>query len=116
MIRIESPDGTKRLELSSSDSLAALYDKVFDQFKIDATRRSEYCLFADRNRKLRIPENRNTRVKETISHGDFVYLLPAGGETNGQRRDQIEFGEEDQVDLDLAKQDGKIHRPRDEQL
>lgn len=117
---MESPDGTKRVELSTRDSLSSLYEKTFGVFKIDPSRKSEYCLYADRARENRIVDCRNTPVTETIAHGDIVYLLPSltsTGESNGQKvNDQYDFGEEDQVDIDLTKQDGKIHRKRDDQL
>lgn len=115
LVRVESADGTKRLELSPSDTIATMYDKVFSLFKIDSSRKSEYSLYMDRARKSRIAESRNTRVSDTVAHGDLVYLLSS--ESNGnQSREQFDFGEEDQVDVELAKQDGKIHRQRDEQL
>ena len=118
---MESPDGVKRVELSTRDSLSSLYEKTLGVFKIDASRKSEYSLYADRARANRIVDCRNTPVTETIAHGDIVYLLPSltstGESNNGQKvNDQYDFGEEDQVDIDLTKQDGKIHRKRDEQL
>lgn len=115
LIRVESPDGMKRVELSSHDSLATLYQKTFDHFKIDPSRKNEYSLFADRARNSRIIDCRNTRATETIAHGDIIYLLPVLNERK-PAAEQYDFGEEDQVDIDLAKQDGKIHRKRDDQL
>lgn len=121
---MESADGTKRVELSGQDSLASLYEKTFAQFKIDSSHRREYSLYADRARTSRIVDCRNTRARETVSHGDLVYLLPTLENNDQQQQqqksafDQDAYGEseEDQVDIELIKQDGKIHRKRDEQL
>lgn len=102
----------------SNDTLASLYGKVTEQFKIDPSRKSEWALFTDRTRKGRILDSRNTRVKETVAHGDLIYLMPLGENGSKQGGGEIEDDdkEEDEVDLELAKQDGKINRERDEQL
>ena len=56
-------------------------------------------------------------VKEVISHGDMIYLLPTAlsNDKPGSYAG-TEAGEEDEVDLYLLKQDGLITRQRDEQL
>lgn len=117
---MESADGTKRVELSAQDSLATLYEKTYAQFKIDADHRKQFSLYADRARTSRLVDCRNTRANEAVAHGDIIYLLPAtdsSSSSNGPKSEDF-YGdqEEDQVDIDLIKQDGKIHRKRDEQL
>lgn len=103
-----------------TDTLSVLYEKAFKLFSIDPSLKTEYGLFADRTRKTRLLDSHTIRVGDTWSNGDFIYLLPdanaSSGSENGQRQEPFEAGEEDQVDLDLVKLDGKIHRERDEQL
>lgn len=112
MIRVQSPDGTKRVEVSK-ENLAALYEKIFKEFKIEGTQVNEWSLYLDRNRSSHIPNTKNTPVTEVISHGDMIYLLP---ETTGKIETIGQHVEEDDVDKELIKQDGKINRGRDEQL
>ena len=114
LIRVQSPDGTKRIELPKDDVLAHLYERVYREFKIDPTHFAEWSLFSDRNKSVHVPNSRNTRLHDVVSHGDILFLMPCGAPT----QTQVDYShiEEDQVDLDLAKQHGKISRERDEQL
>lgn len=112
MIRVQSPDGTKRVELTK-ESLAGLYEKVFKEFKIDASLVKEWSLYLDRNRSNHIPNTKNTPANEVVSHGDMIYLLQ---ETTQKTESIGQHVEEDDVDKELIKQDGKISRGRDEQL
>jgi hypothetical protein len=94
-----------------------MYEKVFDQFDIDRSRVNEWGLFSDRNKSIHIPNSKNTRLGQVVAHGDMIYLLPSSSQslTNPNAIDMSKF-EEDEVDIELAKQDGRIHRKRDEQL
>ena len=60
-------------------------------------------------------------VGEVIGHGDMIYLMPslmatAAATQNSQSQSDFSKIEEDDVDIDLARQDGKIIRGRDDQL
>lgn len=84
------------------------------EFNIDPSLKNEWCLYNDRNRKEQIPITK-TPLGEVISHGDMIFLLPSlNGKVNEQ--EALEKLEEDEVDVYLAKQDGKITRSKDEQL
>ncbi len=112
MIRVQSPDGTKRIELIK-ESLAGLYEKVFKEFKIDSSQTNEWSLYLDRNKSNHIPNTKNTLANEVVNHGDMIYLLQ---ETSQKTEIIGQHVEEDDVDKELIKQDGKINRDRDEQL
>ncbi len=112
MIRVQSPDGTKRVELTK-ESLAGLYEKVFKEFKIETAQANEWILYFDRNRTNQIPNTKNTPANEVVNHGDMIYLF----QETAQKTETIgQHVEEDDVDKELIKQDGKISRGRDEQL
>lgn len=112
IVRVQSPDGTKRIDVYESDTLASIYDKVYREFDIDQSRQSEWSLFSDRDKKLPVPHAKSTHALEILSHGDIIYLFQSAPMANPE----IEHGEEDDVDIELSKQNGLIERNRDPQL
>ena len=112
LIRVQSPEGTKRIEVNK-ESLSSLYDKIIKEFNIDSSKINEWGLYLDRNRSNHIPNTKNTQASEIISYGDMIYLLPVQSQKNQQTSVDVE---EDEVDKELQKLDGKISRNRDEQM
>ncbi len=112
---MQSPEGTKRIELPKDTFLAHLYERVYAEFKIDPSRHAEWSLFADRNKQAHIPNSKRTLLNSVVAHGDMIYLMPSATNQSQTQQDLSRI-EEDEVDLELAKQDGKITRGRDEQL
>ncbi|CAF0951552.1 unnamed protein product [Brachionus calyciflorus] len=112
IIRVQSPEGTKRVDVYESDTLSSLYDKIHHEFDIDESRRNEWTLYSDRNKNLPISHSKSTRALEIVSHGDIIYLFQSAPIANPD----LDHGEEDDVDAELAKQDGLISRDRDPQL
>jgi nuclear protein localization family protein 4 len=120
LVRIQSPDGTKRLELLN-ESLKNLYDKVFKEFSIEIDS-SEWELFLDRDRGKLIPKVGSKMVKSILKHGDMIYLLKSKHDemehedSTPSQESKVFTQEEDEVDSFLRKFDGKIERKRDAQL
>jgi hypothetical protein len=114
LIRVESPDGTKRIELNN-ETLKQLYIKVLNEFKLSSNNQIEWNLYLDRSKSNHLPNADHINVGEVISHGDMIYLLPTiiNSESETKSNQQVE---EDEVDLILNKQNGLINRDRDEQL
>ncbi len=112
MIRVQSPFGTKRIEITN-DSLSALYDKVVTEFNIES--KTHWRLYSDRNKNNLLPNTRNTNAKDLLSHGEMIFLFPVESSTTSEEVSNASCIEDD-VDIELAKQDGKIQRGRDEQL
>ncbi len=115
---MQSPEGTKRIELPKDTFLGNLYDKVYAEFKIDGSHHVEWSLFTDRNKQAQIPNSKRTPLTSVVNHGDMIYLMPSAANQAAQNQVASDLSriEEDEVDLELAKQHGKITRDRDEQL
>ncbi|XP_060577563.1 nuclear protein localization protein 4 homolog [Ruditapes philippinarum] len=128
VVRIQSPDaGTKRIDTKGNESVAEFLNKVQKTFEIGDI---GWTVYKTREKKDAL---RNSRAKTLdsykIKHGDMLYLFPqsthsgAGerpGSSSSVAMDTSPFTtdtvKEDEVDLLMYKEDGKIYRKRDEQL
>ncbi len=114
LIRVQSPDGTKRLEITK-ESLAQLYERVFAEFRLEISQISRWSLFTDREHLNRLPHCRNTLASDVVAHGDMIYLLQAAEKNVTNQESEIQVNE-DQIDMVLDKQDGMIFRKKDDLL
>ncbi|CAL1686966.1 unnamed protein product [Lasius platythorax] len=144
ILRVQSSEGTKRIEVLTSDTLSQLYEKVYEAFHLNSF---GFTLCKQRNQKEPLTSTRSRTVLGTgLSHGDMLYLVPANGtqlwsapstssasnntstepgpidttngitnRTSGLSRSLTNVVEDD-VDEQLWKLDGKIQRKRDEKL
>lgn len=172
LLRIQSPEGTKRIEINPTDTTCQLFEKVHSTFDFNSF---AFALYKQKNQKDEIASSKSRTVAGIgLHHGDMVYLMPVNGavlfpqaSTSRVRKlcfllhkDLIKFlfsfqnntpsGEpaaldsaslsniacashsrptsssggnrslnniqEDEVDIQLAKLDGKIQRKRDDKL
>ncbi len=121
IIRVQSPDGTKRVELlPNKDTFYTLFEKTLIEFNIDSSRKSQWNLFYDRSSSRGILYSKSTLVSTTLKHGDIIYLMPLKSmdtdATMSEENTHVASLEVDEVDLELAKQNGQIIRPKDEQM
>ncbi|XP_055902406.1 nuclear protein localization protein 4 homolog [Eupeodes corollae] len=132
LIRVQSPEGIKRFEIGMDTTIKDLYETIQKSMGIDA----EFGLFKERNFTKELSSN----LSQTISlfnfnHGDMIYLKPMAGTTRRSStstppqtfndgnnsnatlnpKKNVEIKEDD-VDLTLAKEDGRIQRGRDSKL
>ncbi|KAL0279488.1 UNVERIFIED_CONTAM: hypothetical protein PYX00_001032 [Menopon gallinae] len=137
IIRIESADGTKRVQLHETETIKHLYERVFDAFSFTDF---NFKLFKKRGQKDELISSRSKTIVESgLQHGDMVYLSREQGSSllsteepscssnsrgeyyqppmpaslnhgTGKLRIGTTQVEEDEVDLTLWKQDGKIER------
>ncbi|XP_067672107.1 nuclear protein localization protein 4 homolog [Haliotis asinina] len=124
IVRVQSAlHGTKRVDTKSSESIAVLLDKIQKEFSLGDT---GWNVFQNRNKTGIL---RNSRAKTVdsykIKHGDMLYLLSDEKSLSaGDQAEPMETGKpsssnsvrEDEVDVILSKEDGKIYRSRNEQL
>nr|CAG4647889.1 EOG090X05T8 [Moina brachiata]SVE92999.1 EOG090X05T8 [Moina brachiata] len=138
MLRIQSPEGTRRIEISDSSPTAELYEKVLNAFELGGF---TFGLYAKRDKSQEIASSKSSTIRKyNLSHGDMVYLFPLPGEATPSRSEgtaeekakapttmsRPDAGknlmaripvrstvEEDQVDIILHGLKGTIERKRD---
>lgn len=77
MLRIQSADGTRRVELNSNDKVSSLFEKVRETFELNS---SVFALYKDRNHKEEIASSISKHVNDyRLQHGDMLYLAPLNG-------------------------------------
>ncbi|KAM7361260.1 nuclear protein localization 4 isoform 2-T2 [Cochliomyia hominivorax] len=131
LVRVQSAEGIKRIEISPKANLKELYESVQNALKVDG-----FGLFKERNFTKELYANSSQQIGTLLKHGDMVYLKQLAG-TSARRTsttaiDQFEHVPatvkasndfkptskvvEDEVDQLLAKEDGLIKRERDSKL
>ncbi|CAH8616468.1 unnamed protein product [Schistosoma haematobium] len=132
IIRVQSPNGIKRIELPETDSYDKFLSLVCEKFGIG--RNDSWCLSRSHSQSERLNASLNTRLaKLGLKHGDLLFLLDyarSGGEATANKDQQNDSSShihpnnwstcgppvEDKVDQEMARIDGRIHRKRNEQL
>lgn len=132
LIRVQSPDGIKRIEIPSKSTIKDLYEAVQKSITIDQT----FALFKERNYSNELAPSRSQTIKSlNLKHGDMIYFKqdagPGTSKTSNASSNISEFTPqpqnhsnstlnggltEDNIDLVLAKTDGRIQRGRDAKL
>ncbi|XP_042880360.1 nuclear protein localization protein 4 homolog [Penaeus japonicus] len=146
IIRIQSPEGTKRVEAKPTDSTKLLYEKVHKTFGLSGF---NFALYLSRDKKTELVSSPRKTLKSCkLNHGDMIYLhgingplqvpeepsssasASSSGSGNGDnnRKPQMtgevqqvassikSFVVEDEVDQILAKEGGLIERKKNLQL
>lgn len=130
IIRVQSADGMKRIEIGPKTSLKNLYEYVKQQIPVDG----QFALFKERNFTNELAPSRSQTIKScNLKHGDMIYFkqIPGPGTSKSSAIPKVsEFPQpslattnstqngliEDNVDTILAKTDGRIQRGRDSKL
>ena len=121
IVRVQSPEGTKRIEISTNETLTQFYEHVFREFNLLTSSIDQitdtWGLYTDREQKNLVSKNTSTRVDKVIKHGDMIYLLrKTAGQNVSNATDNDTPCVEDEIDIILDRQDGVIHRKKDELL
>ncbi|XP_049869499.1 nuclear protein localization protein 4 homolog [Pectinophora gossypiella] len=141
-LRVQSSEGTARVEVSESEVTAQLYERVHDALQLASF---AFALYRDRARKDELVSSKSRTLRDLgLRHGDMLYLSPVNGAvlfdqpTTSAEANNKPFGEpvhaqagpstpatnlvpantpqEDDVDLQLYQMTGSIERQRDEKL
>ncbi|XP_043280769.1 nuclear protein localization protein 4 homolog [Venturia canescens] len=76
-LRVQSPEGTKRIDIGHNDTTKKLFEKVYETFELSSF---AFGLFKQRNHKDEIISSRSKTVNELgLKHGDMLYLTPVNG-------------------------------------
>ncbi|KAJ8965286.1 hypothetical protein NQ317_005969 [Molorchus minor] len=117
LLRVQSPEGTKRLEIAPSVSTSQLYETVHDAFDLKALR----LLYTKRKiKRRRYLAGNNSPSGEPIdepgpSTSSSVNVSRPTTSSISYFKPNTSI-KEDEVDLLLYKMDGKIERKRDDKL
>ena len=130
---VQSSDGQKRVSVSPIDKTDALYKNVHKAFELN---NMQFSLFKDMQKKQPIESSRTKSVSSCgLKHGDRLFLVSksatlfkpdAGGSSSSSssfmaaassssgssevKPKTVVVVKEDQIDVELAKIDGKIPR------
>ncbi|XP_041362260.1 nuclear protein localization protein 4 homolog [Gigantopelta aegis] len=123
-VRVQSAEhGTKRIETKGSESIANFFNKIQSEFGLGDI---GWDVYQKRDKTGHIRTSRAKNIDSyKIKHGDMLYLVcsaKTGGneepmETGSTSSNMPSSGiQQDEVDLILGKEDGRIHRNRNDQL
>lgn len=125
VLRIQSAEGVKRVNCKTSEKTSRFFEKIQEIF----SRPGDFNLYKDRKKSTKIIRS-ETRTLQSfgLQHGDLL-LIEWNEEQNqrdngvngtNQEKSYIDKSapsiKEDNVDLELEKEDGRTLRPRNEQL
>lgn len=125
IIRVQSPQGTKRIEIDGKSSMILLHQKVAKTFGlVDA---SSWKMFRDRGCQDQVPSSCNSLDGCGFRHGDMIYMqlidnnLGSIGESSQlststnqiiakSNSSIVKNVKEEEIDILLWKEDGRIKR------
>ncbi|XP_030630011.1 nuclear protein localization protein 4 homolog isoform X3 [Chanos chanos] len=124
IIRVQSPEGMKKITSTKRETAAAFLKKVAKEFGFSS---NGFSVYLNRNKTGEILSQNKTLSLLKIKHGDMLFLFPSSTSMSSgeimdtalpplSRSHSAPLIPEDEIDQYLAKQDGKIYRSRDPQL
>lgn len=76
-MRIQSAEGTKRLDADITETSCSLFEKVHDLFNLNSF---AFTLYRQRNNKDEIRSSKSRTLQNIgLKHGDMLYLAPVNG-------------------------------------
>lgn len=131
LLRVQSADGTKRIEISPKATAADLFAEIEKSFKSEP---GSFSLYKERNCTAEVTSKRSQTINSlNLKHGDMLYVRPSGASTSRKRTEVHSAppainstyisnakipsnNKEDEVDVILSKMDGRIERTMDPKL
>ncbi|XP_004275615.1 nuclear protein localization protein 4 homolog isoform X1 [Orcinus orca] len=124
IIRVQSPDGVKRITATKRETAATFLKKVAKEFGFQ---NNGFSVYINRNKTGEITASSNKSLNLLkIKHGDLLFLFPSSlAGPSSEMETSAPLGlkacgapnvVEDEIDQYLSRQDGKIYRSRDPQL
>ncbi|CAH0563409.1 unnamed protein product [Brassicogethes aeneus] len=79
LLRVQSSEGTKRLEISQSATTCRLYESIYELFELNSY---TFSLFKEKNKKSEVVSSKTNTVRNAgLRHGDMIYLASNDGST-----------------------------------
>lgn len=76
-MRVQSPEGTKRIEIPSTSTSCQLFEAVHDTFELNSF---AFALYKEKNKKNEIASSKSKTLQNLgLRHGDMIYLAPVNG-------------------------------------
>ncbi|XP_054717743.1 nuclear protein localization protein 4 homolog [Uloborus diversus] len=135
LVAVQSPNGTKRIECKSTESVSTFITKVRSAFDLESV--LSFSIYKERDKKTPLVATDRKRLSSyELRHGDTVYLVYGSNSTSdssplsnsvvSESDRKGSFSDftpdltnalvEDKVDVYLFKQNGCIQRERDPEL
>lgn len=115
ILRVQSPNGTKRIDCNATDSTSVLFQKIRDSFGLNNS--LEFSLFKNRDRTHEVYSLERKGISfYNLKHGDMLYLsYKKNGSALSVSPSKVhpENLEEDEIDRILFNQNGYIDREKD---
>lgn len=72
LLRVQSPEGTKRIEILPSATVRDLYEQIQNAFQLDGY---GFAVYRERNHTKELATSRSQTVEDqNLKHGDMIYL------------------------------------------
>ncbi|KAI2658310.1 hypothetical protein H4Q32_016350 [Labeo rohita] len=140
IIRVQSPEGMKKITSTKRETAAAFLKKVAKEFGFSS---NGFSVYLNRNKTGEILSQNKALSLLKIKHGDMLFLFPSSAGPSSENMDTAQPHtsssypsfpsssssssslsrshsapqiQEDDIDQYLSKQEGKIYRNRDPQL
>lgn len=89
LLRVQSPEGTKRIELLPSATIRELYESIHDAFQLDGY---NFAVYGERNYKNELASSRSQTVDDyKLKHGDMIFIKPLASGTSSVSKMRISF-------------------------
>lgn len=76
-LRVQSAEGTTRVEASASEPTAQLFERVHEALQLSSF---AFALHKDRQRKEEVLSSKSRTLRDYgLQHGDMLYLSPVNG-------------------------------------
>lgn len=119
IIRVQSKDGTKRLQASPSETVSSLLAKIAKDFELPNN--NNWCVYQNRDKTNELKRGSRSKLSsKNLKHGDMCYLVVTdtlqnpgdcendGIEVRNSSNSPINQIKEDEIDIELWKQPGQI--------
>ncbi|XP_016344868.1 nuclear protein localization protein 4 homolog [Sinocyclocheilus anshuiensis] len=140
VIRVQSPEGMKKITSTKRETAAGFLKKVAKEFGFSS---NGFSIYLNRNKTGEILSQNKTLSLLKVKHGDMLFLFPSSAGPSSENMDTAQPHtsssypsfpsssssssslsrshsapqiQEDEIDQYLSKQEGKIYRNRDPQL
>ena len=111
LLRVQSPEGTRRIEITACCTTADLFSKIGEVFAFKIFR-----LYCKRDKSQEILPNEKTILTHGLSHGDMIFLLPVSSDLTCSVTESVKNDPTyniDEVDKILHECTGRIVRKLD---